>query len=260
MAVLDELVLPRGVIFGDNAEPEQSIYTTSATANYQLGTSLIYGSGRRFRYARAGATNLSKCRMMTSEAHEADVTEIVQTGYAFATGKTDITMLVVTGAVGSIVAENELVGGLFFCNKVSGVGDVYEIIASKRRSTDTILDLKLKTGLRTAIAATTECSVKPSIYSNTIVAATTITGCPCGVPLVDVTAEYYYWSQVGGSCPIIVDAGDTVVVGEPAGKAGTNGDAGSVGVVANDGTDAIYGLVEWIGVADEPAIINLNLN
>ena len=103
-------------------------------------------------------------------------------------------------------------------------------------------------------------TLKASIWQNTIVAATTITGCPCGVPLVDVTATYWYWSQTGGTCPIIVDDGDTIVVGEPAGKPGTNGDAGAVGVVENDGTDAIYGLVEWIGATDEPALIHLNLD
>jgi len=88
---------------------------------------------------------------------------------------------------------------------------------------------------------------------------TSLDGLVVGVSLADVPAGYYYWAQYKGICPILVDASDTIVVGEPAGKPGTNGTAGAVGLVANDGTDAVWGITWYVATGGEPALIALNL-
>ena len=123
------------------------------------------------------------------------------------------------------------------------------------------MDLVLAEPLRNAIAATDKVTLIPSRQMATVVAiATTLTGPAAGVPLVDVTAAYYYWAQTKGPAPIIVDTADTLVVGGKAGVPATDAIAGTCGTTtATAYAFPIYGTVLWIGTAAEPALINLEL-
>ncbi len=118
----------------------------------------------------------------------------------------------------------------------------------------------MKSGYSVQIAwpAASEVSLVKSPFKATVVApTTTLTSTPCGVPLIDVTATYFYWSQVKGPCPLYVDDGDTLTLAEPVGSPGTSGTAGTCGIATT--IEGRYGRAMTIGAADEIALINLDL-
>jgi hypothetical protein len=197
--------------------------------------------------------------MCQSAVQESKAVEIAQTGYAQVVGSTDITILVTTG---SASPENAFAEGLMCCNSVSPavLGDVYRIIASKLQSgDDTLLDLKLEwPGIRNAIAATGELSLTYNPWYATVVQpVTTMTSDACGVPLCPVTASYYYWSQTGGPCPLIVDTDDTLTIGDSCGIPGTSAVAGAT--ANRQSTYPEWGRIMSIATAGEPAVVYLTL-
>lgn len=242
----------------------RDVYTPTATQYCALGT--IYetndGTGRMFRYCKAGSTALTRCFMGASEAPSANGLEIAQTGYTGSVGDKKFNILLTTG---HNYSDNELRDGYLYLNKspsaASTVGDIYLIKDNKIITSDTVMEIEIADagGLRTAFVATDELSVIKNPFRDIVVNPTTQAAMVVGVPLADVTANYYYWAQFRGICPLIVDDGETVVIGEPVGKPGTAGDAGACGVVANDGTDCVWGTVVTVGATDEPALVNLLL-
>jgi hypothetical protein len=224
-----ELVLEKGIIFGSNAEPKQGIYEQSETPEYLLGTKLEYNDGRVFRYARAGAVALVKSLMCQNAIADADYNNEDQTGNFPVVGDTTIVVEVATG-LALIVAKDFLAGGQVTVMTGSGVGDMYNIVGSQFGTTDTNVSLVIDSPIRTTWTTSSQVGITPSLWSNTLVFATTTTGTACGVPLIAVTAGYYYWSQVEGPCPIICDATETTTVGGQVGAPATMGTAGNVGL------------------------------
>jgi hypothetical protein len=219
-----------------------------------------FNDGRIFRYAQNGAVALAKARMTTSAAQTAALVAETQgtSGTAVEVGDREIVVDITTG---SSLAENYLAGGSLSVTSSTGIGDSYTILANKiDASDDTLCTILLGEPIRTAWAATTVITMLANRWKAVVVAPTTAAGVPAGVPLTAVTANYYFWAQTGGYCAMIVDDSDTIVKGEPAGKPGTNADTGSVGLVANDGTDVVYGTVVYEAQADQTAIIDLKID
>lgn len=237
---------------------EQDIWTASATQNYPVGTMRQIPDGRRFRYSKAGASPITRALMQQTAVKDSKSIDITQTGHAQTAGAASITVLVTTGGGW---ADNYFAGGILIVTTGANLGDSYPILTSKLQTDDTLLDLVLAEPLRNAIAATDKIAVLTSRWMGTVVVpTTTATAAAAGVPLVDVTAAYYYWAQTKGPAPLIVDTGDTLVVGGKAGIPGTNAVAGAAGVATATGfAYPIYGTVLWIGTAGEPAIVNLEL-
>jgi hypothetical protein len=236
----------------------QDIYTASATQNFAIGTIRETSDGRRFRYSKAGGGNITRALMQQSAAAISNFIDVTQTGHAQVIGATAITILCSTGSAN---AANYFAGGKLIVTTGTNLGDIYNIVSSTLETTDTLMDLVLAEPLRHAIAVTDKVTLIPNRNQSTIVAtATTLTGSAAGVPLVDVTAGYYYWAQTRGPAPIIVDTGDTLVVGGKAGVPATDAIAGTAGVATATGyAFPVYGTVLWIGTAAEPALINLEL-
>lgn len=239
-----------------------TLFTPTADQKYALGTILEAddATGRMWRYCKNGAVALTQAFMNASEAPHANGLEIVQTGYTMSVGDIKFDILLTTGHG---YATNELIDGIFYVNKgtAAALGAYYIIKDNWIKTSDTVMTIELadQDGIRTAIAATDEISVIKSPYMDTVVNPTTQAAMVVGVNNVAVTANYYYFAQYRGPCALIVDAGDTVVIGEPIGKAGTAGTAGAGGLIANDGTDCTWGTVMTVGAAAEPSLVNLNL-
>jgi hypothetical protein len=77
------------------------------------------------------------------------------------------------------------------------------------------------------------------------------------VPLIGVTIAYYYWSQTVGPAPVIVDTGETIVVGQPVGLPATSAVPGACGV--NVTITTRWGRVMFVAAAAEAALIDLQL-
>ncbi len=238
------------------------LYVADSVQRYVLGTSLELWDGRKFRYAKAGGTALVQAYMNQTAVQESKMVEIAQTGHAQIAGSTHLTVLCTTG---SAAEENAFSGGYLNCNKVSPavLGDFYGIISSKLQTTDTLLDLELDTPFRNAMLATGEITLCYSRWYKSVVTPTaTSTACVNGVALCPVPAGYFYWSQVKGPCPLVVDTGDTLEIGSYVGNPRTSAVAGAAGPVTTVTTEqlrTIWGRTMSIATAGEPAIVDLML-
>lgn len=231
----------------------QDVYTQSATQNYEIGTKRIKPDGREFIYAKAGTPALGKALMCQGPVQVANYVEQVQTAYGWAIGAVSGTVLITTGATPTADLWKD---GWMVCNKGVGLGQLYRITGNTAHAT--IPTVTIADPIVIAIAAASEITIITNPFKGTIVApVTTLTAAPVGIPLIAITALYYYWSQIKGTVPITVDTGDTLTVGEPCGAAGTNAVAGAAGVATT--TEGHYGKVLYIGTADETAIVNLDL-
>jgi len=249
-------------IKAENLLHDLSLWNPHANKAFPLGAIAETRDGRKFRYSKNGSVALVVAHMNASEAVAAGGLEITQTGYTGAVGDKKFDILLTTG---NNYSDHELVDGYLYKNK-SGtdgtvVGDMYIIKDNKWTTSDTVMNIEIadEGGLRVAFSATDELSVAKNIYRDVVVNPTSQAAIVTGVNVCAVPANYYFWSQTVGVCPLIVDADDTVVVGEPIGKAGTAGTAGAGGLIANDGTDATWGTVITVGAGGEPSLVYLNL-
>jgi hypothetical protein len=244
-------------IFGYQGEPITSIYETSSTQKYELGTRFRMPDGRIFRYAKNGGTQLSKALMTTSQGLNARSVDELQTTSGTEVNLTDqeITIDVATGGTWT---EDEYSGGYMVVNKATGIGDIYKIMANKiDDSDDTLMRVLLETPIRTALDATSELTLVQSPWYDVDVMPTTAEGTPTGIPLVTVAVNYYCWLQTGGYAPAIVDASADLTKGQVVGLDDTT--AGRVMTVAAD-TTFVYGVIVYPAIRSEVAIIDLKLD
>lgn len=269
-AVLLEPQFERGILNERQTEPYQSIYEASASQNFMLGTKLELADGRVFRYAKASGTALVQALMNQSGVTATTYFSVIpQTAYPQVVGDRDIRVLVVTGAIGGTAVgykENAFSGGWLVCNKVSPavLGDIYQIVASKMVD-ETHIDLKLASGWRNAMLATGEVTLTVSkFYDSTVFASFTETGPANGVALCPVPALYFFWSQVKGPAPLMLDGSETFVIGQMVGCPTTLGTPGAAGefVVASAAAHQPWGACMEIanaGTGGEPGLVDLNL-
>jgi hypothetical protein len=151
---------------------------------------------------------------------------------------------------------NEYADGWLCINDATGEGQVYQI---KGNDAGTTGNIYLWDPLITALATTSEFTLIRNPFHSVVVAPTTKAAPVAGVPLIDVTAAYFFWAQVKGPAPLLVDTGDTVVIGSWVGEPGTRADAGACGVVGDDLTDNVWGVCMSARAATEYALVNLTL-
>ena len=247
-------IIHGGLVTGQTAI--QSVYAQSATKNCTLGTKLReVDTGREFCYSRAGGVALARGYMTESAVAVANYDNEVQTAYGWAVGATSGYVLITTGAT---PAADYFADGWLCVQDGTGEAQAYPILSNTSHATILYITLKPGHSVVTAWPAESELTLLKNPFDSTIVApVTTLTACPAGVPIVPVTECYYYWSQVKGPCPMFVDTGDTITIGEPVGAAGTNAVAGAVGVATT--IEGRYGRAMSIAAQGECAMINLDL-
>ncbi len=244
------------------SEPaDQGIYEQSETQKYAIGQPYVLQSApdedasetQVFRYCKAGGTALSKALMTQCAAQIANHEEHVGgSGTVGAAGSREIT---VGQTMTTALTSKQYNGGTLLVNKATGISQLFHIV-SHTNSVTPVFQLREK--IRTALDTTSEITLCAHKNNGVIVMPTTATGMPVGVPLIDVTADYYFWAQTYGECPIIVDTGETLVIGENAGYPATISVAGAVGVPG--ATDSRWGYVRSVNAAAEPATIFLELD
>ena len=239
-----------------------SLFTPTAAQGHALGRILEAddGSNKKWRYCKNGGAALVKALMTVSPVQDAQALAIIQTAYGASAGATKLNCLITTG---NALTDHELADGTLFVNDGgTAMGDSYLIKDNYWVTSDTVISIEIadQGGLRNAIAATDDLTFLKYKCHEVIVAPTTQTngGPAVGVPNVAVPINYFFWAQYKGWCPMILDTTDTIVVGEPVGRAGTLDVAGCVGLVANDGTDAVWGVCAYASTNAEAAIVDLD--
>lgn len=249
---------PKGIIFGDVSEPTQTVYEQSSTQQYRLGTFLTYSDGRKFRYGKCASTPaLSKAYMTSGPAN---VTNCVAEAQATSGPNVEIgdqeIIVDVTNASG--ITDDLYAEGWLSIDTSTGLGDIYKIVSCKLLTTATAR-LLLESPIRTAWATGTTISLLKNRWRDVVVYPTTAVNRAAGIPLIDVTADYYCWLQTGGPAPCYVDAGDTISVGNLVGQPGTAAAAGTCGT-PTAGTLEVWGTVRYPVTGGQVAVIDLTLD
>jgi hypothetical protein len=245
------------IVIADGGYPiQQGIYEESATQKAELGRRLQFHDGRVFRYTLNGAGSIGKGKAAISPALVANNLDEVQTGYTLKVGQKNVEVKLTTAPA----SKTHYQDGFLLVNDGTGEGQIYKI--KSHDTGDDPCKIELYDPIKTATEVTSEVSLIPNKYNGAIILNNNDgapTGVPVGIPLIDITAAYYFWAQTKGYAPALVDTGDTIVRGNPVGKPHTHAVAGALGTVKNDGTDVVWGRVVWESAADEYALIDLCL-
>lgn len=178
----------------------QGLYEISSTAKHKVGTKRIAENGDVFRYAQAGASALSAGKM--GVAAQIDAAHLDEAGCSATAVGTKVVTLTVTA--GTAIAENQLRGGYLTINDAAGEGIDYPIASNTAVSaTGTSITLDLEVGIKVALTTSSEFTLVHSPWMG-VTESTTEENFPVGVPLVAVTATYFYWAKTRGvkSCLI----------------------------------------------------------
>jgi hypothetical protein len=169
-----------------------------AEAQFALGSVMRLQDGREFVYAKAGEA-LSKGKLATAPAHVADHSNIAVAA-AVAVGGTTVT--VTLGATAA--TANQYAGGLLVTSDAAGEGTSYEILSHAAVDASGVITLKLRNPIRVALTTSSEVTLVHNQFRGTL-EGTVATRKAVGVPLVDVTDQYFYWAQYRGACPVLAD-------------------------------------------------------
>lgn len=223
----------------------QGLYDQSATKKQRMGTIRTLDDGRVFAYARAGATMLpGKITMGPAPAGNHNT---IAVGTAAAVN--DKVINVTLGA--TAVAANLYQDGFIIINDASAGGEFYKIRGHSAIALSTSGDIDLYDSVRVALTTSNTCTLVKNIQNGVALGLSSLTAMPAGVPLIDVTDNYYFWNQVKGPCSVLT-AG-TLVLGE----ACIVVDTGAVGPTGANDTETRVGTVLSVSATTLYSIINL---
>jgi hypothetical protein len=220
----------------------QGIYQISETRKEELGTIRMLSDGRKFRYARAGTSALAAGKLgVAADIAAAHANELILAAVAIGTK-----VLALTVSTGTVIAENELKGGAFQVNDGTGEGYSYIIDANTALAIGgTTISITIEEGIKVALDTTSEFTLVHSPW-NDVVEGTTL-GMAIGVPVVAVTAAYYYWAQTGGLAIGLM--GGTVALGNALIQ-NNSGVAGAMISMATGSVIPIIGVVHGFAGVD----------
>jgi len=235
-----------------NSPPD--IYAEHAAPQATIGSKLRLNDGREFIYCKNGGAEILIAKMAQAEANTSQWVDETQTAHGWTAGDTSNTCLITTAATPAV---NELAEGWMVQTNGTGLGQCYRIQSNTSHAT--VITVTLHHAVVTNIPAAAQLSFIKSNFMDTIVVDATagLTAIAIGVPLITVTIDYYYWSQIKGPAPLMVDTGETVAIGFPVTHPATCAVDGTCGPCVT--LEARYGNVMYISAEDKVAVVNLDL-
>ena len=233
--------------------PNQSIYEESSTAKHSLGDCCALPGGRIFTYCKNGAVALTDGLVVQGAVPLPN--HLNQTVAATAAaGATRISLT--PGATGAAV--NYYSEGYLHFNEAAPEGTYYKVKSHLAITASVAFWVNLYDPLVKAATITTSYwTLTKETHDSVVVLPST--GTPTskivGVPIIDVTASYYFWAQVAGPCAVLGQG--TLVVGNLVGPGGTA--AGSVGP-RTAYTSPIIGEVIQVNASTEFSLIFLKIS
>lgn len=232
---------------------EQNIYQQSSVKLLPLGSELKYSDGRIFRYAQAGAVALVSGKLTQSAVFNTDVENV---NVASTLAVSDSATSVVIDAGGAIVAGVYEDGSLIV-NDATGEGQYNKVKTNTVTSGAAELTITLYKPITQAITVdASQATLLHNAYKLVILSPTTKTAMSAGVPVIDVSINYYFWLQVQGPAAVLTQ-------GTPAAGlnvTGSNGTAGAVELVnTTDIAQPVVGNMMSTGVDGEYNPVYLRL-
>lgn len=229
--------------------PRQSIYEESSTAKHALGDKCMVGE-RVFHYCKNGSVALADGKIVQSSAPVANYlnkpvaanVSVGATRVSFTPGATACT-------------ANQFANGYLHCNDVAPEGTIYKIKSHLACAGSVAMWVELYDPVWKAMTTSSEVTLTKSPWDEVIIAPNGgLTAPIVGVPLIDVTASYYFWAQTWGPAPVLTQG--TIVIGQPVGLGGTAD--GAIGPMAADTTDVV-GVTMQVNASTEYSLIFLKI-
>lgn len=225
---------------------------TSSVAAHQLGDIYRDSYGRTFVYSRAGGSNLSRGKLTVSPDAIANHTNL-----SFAVAPTAGATKIQLTLGGTAATADQYKDGWMVVNDGTGEGRLYPIEGNTAQATTSgTVNVYLKEPIdTTGVLSQANVDLIAGKWNGTVISAADQADAPTGVPLVAVTAAYYYWSQTGGPASVLAD--ETL---DPIGGVVTIGSSVAGAIEELDAVaEPVVGEVILAGVDTEYPIINLQI-
>lgn len=161
--------------------------------------------GDLYRYAKAGASNISKGKLQVAPAPKTNHHNVAwASGGALNTRKVTVTL----GATAA--TADEYAGGYLVVNDATGEGTQYRILTHPAANSAATLEVTVDRPFETALVSGSEVTLVHNRW-NAVVEAAVEERRPAGVPLVNITAGYYGWLKTKGDAAVL--AGATITLG-----------------------------------------------
>ena len=231
-----------------NAEIKQ----TSAKRLLPVGTLAMTRDGRKFRYAKGGATDIVAYNLLVSADAVANHANCAVVS-AVAAGKRDVNITL--GATAATLDQYK--DGYLVIRDGTGEGYIYQIEGNGAGDASANIWVRLRDPIELALDTTTEVSLNYNPWDLLVISATDQADHPAGIAhcAVDVSVAPYFWVQTGGPAPCYGYTthakGDTLTIsGNTAGMVEVDDAAG----------EPIIGVSIYDGVAGEATLVHLFLD
>lgn len=227
-------------------------YVESSIARFATGAILRKGRDA-WHYCKAGATGLSIAAPIQSAARvHAEQDDDIVVGAAAAIGAYTVELTSTANLDNDPNDDtNDFAGGYLIVNDEAGEGQMYRIKSNEGFSGTDDATFTLYDALTIALTTSSQVGLVRAPGHKVVVAGAPLTGAFMGIPLIAVTATYYFWSKIKGYAPMVaqeaIALGDMVVVGGTSGKANVY-DAATT-------TEVVVGVAVTPGVADTESFI-----
>lgn len=172
----------------------------SDTKTQRLGTKYCDDEGRTYRYAKAGAVNLSPGKLVINPDLVANHTNIA------VAAAVDVGAKTVTATLGATAATaDQYIDGFLTVNDAAGEGITYAIDGNSAADSAGTVEVYLREPVKVALTTSSEVTLKKNPFADVVVSIADQADQPVGVPNVAITAGYYGWLQTGGECAVLAD-------------------------------------------------------
>lgn len=191
--------------------PEEARRTSSGKA-WPLGTRMHVSNERVFRYARAGSSALIAGQLIQVAERDSFVADV-----AYVSSTRDVDSITLTIATPARISQDEYADGIAYVNDGPNQGTFFTIVTQPEvePSTTTIkiyFDENLTIPMQAAFTTSSKFTLIRNKY-NRLVRAQSSSETVVGVPVVNVSANEYFWCQVSGPTAILQDG--TLIVNGP---------------------------------------------
>mgnify|MGYP001586057492 CR=1 FL=1 len=235
-------------MYGD-VIPVHSIYEESSSAKHRFGDRVKVGE-RIFHYCKNAAVTLAAGKLIQGAAPLANhLNRAVAAAVVAGALKVSVAM----GATAA--ALNYYSEGWLHCNDVSPEGNSYKVKSHLAIAGSDTVWFNLYDPVIVTMSVSSEVTLTKNLYDSVIIAPNAaLTAAPVGVPIIAITASYYFWAQTWGTCAVLTQG--TVVIGQKVGLGGTAD--GAIGPITA-ATTVCVGTVMQVNVSTEYSLINLTL-
>ena len=225
--------------------------STSTIQAHRLGSLGITFDGRKYRYAKAGGTDLSPGKLAVAATVVANHVDMAVQAAA------DVGDTSVSVTLGNTLAtSDQYAEGTLTINNEAGEGISYLVSGNPAADSTATLALSIeKSGVTVALTTSSKASLALNRHKDVVISATDQGDLPVGIPNVTIEDTEFGWLQTGGECAAFAD--ETLAIGTSL-TTGT-GVAGSLEVVDAAG-EHVVGIASQAGVDDEYRGVFLTLD